>query len=825
MNILANLLQITIYSTLVWLVIVLFQALFGKKMSPLLRCALWLLLVARLCIPGVVPVEARLFTVPQSAAVQVKQTANALLDVPMFEESAKHPVTITSLPESGESAISQPEEPKAGWGLPFTVTFADLLLFLWGMGMGAVAVIQIAGALRIRERLRQATVLTAEYDGLVKRCKAKAGIRREIKIMVGYGLESPALTVSLCPKIILPYELLQEEDQEIEFALCHEMTHYKRGDHLIALVWCVLKCVYWFHPVVWVAQNQMRRDMETACDARVTKEMDKPTKKRYAEMILNLFSRDLENVGVAFCGLRDDAEKRIRGIFSIKKTKAAMKFVAMLVCVAMFALFFTTACQPAVEQVTEVATKMVESAPPIVSAAPQPSEPQYLEIDAPERVQRLMMVQNVDESMLDVDVDAAVVAPERLNSLPVYQLKIQEVKQEQIDKMLDYFMKGEVILDWDGNPIQEPKIKHLIYVTGGNDALLEKTTGGVRVFEKTPENRKMLEDAGLGDYLADHSEFSGFVEKQVNENGDVLKYGASLMVNSYDPLKTTENKYELRSMILNYGRTGLQEQFECMRILIPPSGKIEGNTITSTQTTEEAVQLAQKTVQDLGYEGFELQAVYHVEYADMSQANEQNPKAEQVGYEIELIKPLPNGMVSSINRIIVDVDEQGIRSLIVTNPADVTVMEEYAEAVPINAETLENVAVSLGDWTTRAKEQGNYFQNRIWKTPEELRQTGSAVISVAEPESMPTTTVEPTDSAQVVDRSELKQQSDHPIIQKIELEYATIRAKIGGAFEEIIIPVWEMYGLPGTPGLTVMSGIDYLVARVDAGTGAVFPMI
>ncbi len=820
MNILANLLQITIYSTLVWLVIVLFQALFGKKMSPLLRCALWLLLVARLCIPGVVPVEARLFTVPQSAAVQVKQTANALLDVPMFEESAKHPVTITSLPESGESAISQPEEPKAGWGLPFTVTFADLLLFLWGMGMGAVAVIQIAGALRIRERLRQATVLTAEYDGLVKRCKAKAGIRREIKIMVGYGLESPALTVSLCPKIILPYELLQEEDQEIEFALCHEMTHYKRGDHLIALVWCVLKCVYWFHPVVWVAQNQMRRDMETACDARVTKEMDKPTKKRYAEMILNLFSRDLENVGVAFCGLRDDAEKRIRGIFSIKKTKAAMKFVAMLVCVAMFALFFTTACQPAVEQVTEVATKMVESAPPIVSAAPQPSGPQYLEIDAPERVQQTIEVRHKDGSIVPITFDAKVIVPEKITSLPTYTVQMQGAAQEGFDRFRTYFW-GNAELEDLGENLMDDNISK-IHMENMNEERLQML-GDLRdseshYIENTHENVKKIEALGLGGYICIETRKSAHVRHE-NSKESVLR------IEDTDPAMGA-GFGRLRQAIIQYydnaGGSGNDDQFLTIATTLSdqvPYGVEQANIGISSN---QALKIAQQAMQDLGYAGFEMESVHYTQSADNSAYAKKYLDGKQAAYAFQFIKPLPNGVSSNmINLIQIAVGRDGVERFEAYNIADCEPRDEQ-DILPMTQEMLEDVALVLG-----ANYSNNPVPNEValypelmpvqWIGPELVKNAGSAVQAV-QPAADAAGAMGAADGA-------LDELSAYPVVDKIELRYIRTRENPTTSKDEILIPVWAVEGYPGSN--VVGRDIEVFstsLAMVDARTGAVYPM-
>ena len=49
----------------------------------------------------------------------------------------------------------------------------------------------------------------------------------------------------------------------------HEHCHLLRRDPLVEVLCAIVCSVYWFHPLVWLAARQMRREREHACDDRV----------------------------------------------------------------------------------------------------------------------------------------------------------------------------------------------------------------------------------------------------------------------------------------------------------------------------------------------------------------------------------------------------------------------------------------------------------------------------------------------------------------------------------------------------------------------------
>jgi TonB family protein len=71
------------------------------------------------------------------------------------------------------------------------------------------------------------------------------------------------------PRIILPAAARTWTDDRIRVVLAHEIAHVVRRDWLLQTAAEVVRCVYWFNPILWIACAQMRQESEQACDDTV----------------------------------------------------------------------------------------------------------------------------------------------------------------------------------------------------------------------------------------------------------------------------------------------------------------------------------------------------------------------------------------------------------------------------------------------------------------------------------------------------------------------------------------------------------------------------
>ena len=106
-----------------------------------------------------------------------------------------------------------------------------VLEIVWLCGLAALLLYSLATLLRLRRQL----VGAVRDGGNVWLCD---------------GVETPFVLGVFRPKIYLPSSL---PENEMDYILLHERTHLRRGDNVVKLIFFLTLCVYWFHPLVWLA--------------------------------------------------------------------------------------------------------------------------------------------------------------------------------------------------------------------------------------------------------------------------------------------------------------------------------------------------------------------------------------------------------------------------------------------------------------------------------------------------------------------------------------------------------------------------------------------
>jgi beta-lactamase regulating signal transducer with metallopeptidase domain len=144
----------------------------------------------------------------------------------------------------------------------------------------AVALALILRFALTRHRLILLSVRTAlpprprEVEALA-RARRRVGVRRSIDIARSALPEAPAVLRTFRPLLVLPAAGCDDlSDDELESLLVHECAHVARHDNLIARIESVICALFWFHPLIWIAQRVTVIERERACDEVVAASAD-----------------------------------------------------------------------------------------------------------------------------------------------------------------------------------------------------------------------------------------------------------------------------------------------------------------------------------------------------------------------------------------------------------------------------------------------------------------------------------------------------------------------------------------------------------------------
>ncbi len=183
---------------------------------------------------------------------------------------------------------------------------------------------------------------------LLEECKELLRTRRNVRIVVTEKIKSPGLFGYLKPRLLLPPDFLDTvKKDELQCVFYHELGHLKSHD--IGISWLVnfLQVVYWFNPFVWYGFHYMRVDQEVACDAYVLSRINQVKPSDYADTIVGLLERFVQNRQLpSLAGIienKSQIKRRIAMIMNFKKHTYRMTLVSVLILFTAGFVFFTSA--------------------------------------------------------------------------------------------------------------------------------------------------------------------------------------------------------------------------------------------------------------------------------------------------------------------------------------------------------------------------------------------------------------------------------------------------------------------------------------------------
>ncbi len=237
----------------------------------------------------------------------------------------------------------------------------SLAVSLFLLGWLAVRWWQIGRKVRQAEESIALTALCGEAERAL-------GMKSAVRVRIAPGTMSPAVCGLFRATILVPRALLEQfSEEQLRAVLLHELIHVRRRDVLVNFAQSLIQIVYWWHPLLWVANTRIRQVREEAVDdavmlaLREEAEAYAPTLLEVAKLALNHPLASLGLVGILES--RQALRERIEQLMDFRPPRrAGLTLASLLGIVAFMAVTLPMGQRPVqaaeeTETITETVTQ------------------------------------------------------------------------------------------------------------------------------------------------------------------------------------------------------------------------------------------------------------------------------------------------------------------------------------------------------------------------------------------------------------------------------------------------------------------------------------
>ena len=251
--------------------------------------------------------------------------------------------------------------PVASWGS---------LLYLGGLAVGVIRLGMSGVAAR---RLRLSAAAITDPHCLVRRrewCK-RLGLPQTVGLAASEDVAVPLVLGFTAPVVLLPVDLAAPANRRhIDAVLAHELAHVRRGDHRWQLLLRFVRIVYWFHPLVWLAERRIVAVREQACDDFCVASLG--GREPYIETLLAMAGRMTRSapLGVGLAVVRRPRiARRLEAIHQSRGSSACIAPAPVRFACALLALVVAFALGASINGDSTVQAETVREAPNVLKQA------------------------------------------------------------------------------------------------------------------------------------------------------------------------------------------------------------------------------------------------------------------------------------------------------------------------------------------------------------------------------------------------------------------------------------------------------------------------
>ncbi len=146
----------------------------------------------------------------------------------------------------------------------------EIVFFGWIAGVAIGTGVLLLGIARLlRLTIGAEAVVDGHWRRLTIEIAARYGVGRPIALLTTRASGVLATWGFRKPRVLLPAQARTWSEDQAHVALCHELAHISRYDWPVQIAAEVLRTIFWFNPLFWLACARLRREAEHACDDAV----------------------------------------------------------------------------------------------------------------------------------------------------------------------------------------------------------------------------------------------------------------------------------------------------------------------------------------------------------------------------------------------------------------------------------------------------------------------------------------------------------------------------------------------------------------------------
>jgi len=333
-----------------------------RKVRAVFRYFLWMLVLVKLVLPTTLssPTGVNYWIGGNLSDVEIESSA------PLYP-----PESISKAGETGDQ-VTPPENagtPPAKIDLsaaPVSVppaeplTWQAIALIVYAAVVAAMLLLLTQRILFVRGLVRQSRGAGAELISMLEECRVQLGIKSRVGLKLSPNAASPAVCGLFRPVILIPENLPSDLSRgQLKTVLLHELSHIKRGDLWVNMVQTLLQIVYFYNPLLWLANLQIGRAREQAVDEMVLVAMGKEAEK-YPDTLINVARLSLSrpSLSLRLIGVVESKKAlsgRIKHILNRPLPKSAKLGIAGLIVLFVFAAVLLPMAGAEKEMATETA--------------------------------------------------------------------------------------------------------------------------------------------------------------------------------------------------------------------------------------------------------------------------------------------------------------------------------------------------------------------------------------------------------------------------------------------------------------------------------------